>query len=143
MIEIVSFLYEDKVLLAKAHEIRTKVFVDEQGVDKKLELDGYDENAQHYIVFIASIPVATSRWRFTEKGIKLERFAVLKEFRNIKIGDKLLKRVISDVLPLKKRIYLHSQTNAINLYLRNGFLVEGEEFEEAGIKHFKMIYPRF
>lgn len=142
MIEIVSFLYKDKELLAKAHEIRTKVFVEEQNVDANLELDDYDKIAQHYLAFIDSYPVATSRWRITDKGIKLERFAVLKEFRNNKIGEKLLTRVLSDVLPYKMEIYLHSQANALNIYLRNGFNIEGNEFEEAGIKHYKMYYSR-
>lgn len=143
MIEIVSFFYDNKDLLTKALEIRTKVFVQEQGVDANLEMDAFDRFAHHYIAFLENNPIATARWRETEKGIKLERFAVLKEYRNNKIGEKLLNKVLNDVLPLKKIIYLHSQINAVNLYLRNGFKIDGNEFNEAGIKHFKMYYSRY
>lgn len=140
--KIVSFLYNDKDLMAKAFEIRTKVFVNEQGVDAELEMDNYDIIAHHYLVFIDNKYVATSRWRETDKGIKLERFAVLKDYRNKGIGENMLKRVLDDVLSFDKDIYLHSQADAINLYLRNGFVIVGDMFMEAGIKHYKMIYPR-
>ena len=84
--------------------------------------------------------MATARWRETSNGIKLERFAALKKSRGKGIGTILLKEVIKDVIPLSKLIYLHSQHTAVNLYLKNGFEIIGEAFEEAGIKHFYMEY---
>jgi len=84
--------------------------------------------------------VATARWRETENGIKLERFATLYEFRNKGIGAKILSEVMKDVLPLDRPIYLHSQSDAVNFYKRSGFMISGDTFYEAGIRHFLMVY---
>ena len=37
-------------------------------------------------------------------------------------------------------IYLHAQLQAIPLYEKHGFVKVGEMFEEATIKHYKMIF---
>ncbi|MEZ5083912.1 MAG: GNAT family N-acetyltransferase [Bacteroidales bacterium] len=85
--------------------------------------------------------IATARWRTTDKGIKLERFALLKELRNMGLGAILLEKILSDVKKFKKPIYLHSQVIAKNYYKRAGFVEEGDHFFEAGIEHVKMFYP--
>jgi len=36
-------------------------------------------------------------------------------------------------------VYLHAQVQAMGLYKKFGFEETGPEFEEAGIRHFKMI----
>jgi predicted GNAT family N-acyltransferase len=113
--------------------------VDEEGVDPVLEYDR-EEEAHHYLLMIIDKPVATSRWRETEKGIKLERFAVLPEFRNRGLGEIILKEVLKDVKPLKKTIYLHSQLRAVPFYERNGFVKKGPVFYEADMGHYYMEY---
>jgi len=118
--------------------IRHRVFVEEQGIPSELEYDGNDENATHYILYCNDEPIGTARWRFTVKGIKLERFAILKEFRNRGVGKYLLESVLKDVLKEKHSIYLHAQNNAVNFYIRAGFKICGKAFVEAGIKHYKM-----
>lgn len=140
MLEIKSFQFDNQDLIAKAFAIRTSVFVKEQGVDSDLEMDENDAIAHHYLVSDNDVAIATARWRETSNGIKLERFAVLENFRNQKIGDILLKKVLQDILPLNKTIYLHSQLKAVSFYERNGFVKIGEIFEEAGIKHYNMYY---
>jgi predicted GNAT family N-acyltransferase len=141
MIRIERFRISEKPGLAEmAFAIRQKVFVDEQQVDPDLEYDEHEEEAVHYLLFLDDVPVATARWRETDKGIKLERFATLKEQRNIGIGNTVLDRVMQDILPLKKPIYLHSQVKAISFYERNGFVKEGNMFIEADIQHFTMTY---
>lgn len=135
-----KFKKSDKDLFEKAFAIRTEVFVNGLNIDPLLEADEFDETAQHYLLLEDGIPAGTARWRETENGIKLERFAVPASSRNKGIGSILLKEVLSDVLPLNKKIYLHSQHTAVNLYLKNGFAIEGEPFDEAGIKHFYMVY---
>jgi predicted GNAT family N-acyltransferase len=137
MIEIKRFSFEDKDLAELAFSIRRKVFVEEQGVDPNLEYDKEDQ-ANHYLLVLAGKPIATARWRETEKGIKLERFAVLPEFRNRGFGEIILEEVLKDVRPIGKTVYLHSQSRAVPFYERNGFFKEGEMFVEAGIEHFYM-----
>jgi len=140
MFSIVRFKYSDKLLFEKALNIRTTVFVNELNIDPELEYDEFDAVANHYLLFENDIPLAAARFRETSKGIKLERFAVPEEHRNKGLGTMLLKEVLKDVIPLSKLIYLHSQHTAVNLYLKNGFVIKGEPFEEAGIVHYYMEY---
>ena len=137
MIEVKRFSFEDKELAEKAFAIRRKVFVDEEGVDPELEYDR-EEEAHHYLLILGEKPIATARWRETEKGIKLERFAVLPEYRNRGLGGIILKEVMKDVISLGKEVYLHSQLKAVPFYERNGFVKEGPVFYEAGMGHFLM-----
>ncbi len=137
MTEVKRFSFNDAALAEQAFAIRRKVFVEEEGVDPGLEYD-HEEEAHHYLLLLNGKALATARWRETEKGIKLERFAVLPEFRNRGLGAIILKEVIKDVVPLGKTIYLHSQLRAVPFYERNGFVKEGAVFYEAGMGHYLM-----
>jgi predicted GNAT family N-acyltransferase len=52
----------------------------------------------------------------------------------------LLNRILSDLLVTNDLIYLHAQESAVKFYLKNGFSIHGEPFEEANIIHYKMIH---
>ena len=140
MFTVKRFSSQDKEMAGQAFAIRRMVFVEELGVDATLEYD-HEEQASHYLLMLADKPIATARWRETEKGIKLERFAVLPGFRNRGIGEVILKEVLKEVIPLGKTIYLHAQLKAVTFYERNGFIPVGELFTEAGLDHFMMRYP--
>jgi predicted GNAT family N-acyltransferase len=131
---------ENKTEKEQAFEIRQKVFVEEQCVDPALEYDEFEDTSTHYIAYFDSRPAGTCRWRKTDKGIKMERFAVLKEFRNKGVGEALLKQALEDVPKTEGKIYLHAQTQVIPFYEKYGFKTFGDEFEEANIMHFKMQY---
>lgn len=125
--------------------IRRRVFIEEQSIDESIEADEHDEHSYHYMLLLNAskekqIPIGTARWRPTEKGIKLERFAVLKEYRNKGFGKIILNTILEDIIPLNKPIYLHAQDTAVNFYLKNGFKIEGKDFLEAKLKHYKMNY---
>jgi len=137
MLEIKRFGFQDKDLFETCCSIRIQVFVEEQKVDPELEYD-HEEESHFYLLLYEGKPIATARWRETEKGIKLERFAMLKEFRNLGLGSELLKEVLNDVQKLDKKIYLHSQLMAVRYYERAGFAKVGEKFTEAGIEHYLM-----
>lgn len=139
MITIESFTYEDQQKFELALAIRKEVFVKEQKVNANLEFDGRDPEATHYLAYFNDKAVGTARWRKTEKGIKLERFAVLAEYRSQFVGLAILEAVLKDVKDLHDTIYLNSQKSAIGFYLRYGFVEEGKHFYEAGIEHVKMI----
>ena len=134
-----SFSFSNTSLLNEAFAIRQKVFVEEQQVDRQEEYDDFEPTSIHYLVYHDQRPVGTARWRITADGIKLERFAVLKEFRNAGAGRTVLLEVLKDVIPLKKRIYLNAQVTAMRFYEREGFLKEGELFVEANIDHYRMV----
>ena len=139
MVTVKRFLSSDPELAQLAFALRKTVFVVEQGVDATLEYE-HEEEAHHYLLFIGHKPIATARWRETENGIKLERFAVLPGFRNRGLGEIILKEVLKDVSSLGNMVYLHSQLKAVPFYERNGFIREGPLFIEAGIEHFRMKF---
>lgn len=140
MVKVESFSFDNKQKFDLALAIRTEVFVKEQKVDARLEFDGQDPDAIHYLAFYNNVAAGTARWRKTEKGIKLERFAVLPLYRTQKIGLSLLEAVLKDVKGHGETIYLNSQKSAIGFYLKYGFIKSGEPFFEAGIEHIKMIF---
>lgn len=127
-------------LASMAFGIRQLVFVDEQHVSPDEEYDEYETESLHYLIEVDGQPAGTARWRFTPKGIKLERFAILPAFRNKGAGTAILQAVLEDVLKESGQIYLHAQVAAMNLYLRAGFRAEGDLFYEAGIPHYRMIF---
>jgi len=143
MVIVQRFYKDNEFLFKKMIEIRKKVFIEEQGVDKKLEFDD-DENIifSYYLVWKDLVPIATGRWKLTKKGVKLERFAVLPEHRNLKIGAFLLKKILEDISFKKEKVYLHSQESALNFYKRNGFKKIGKSFLEANILHYEMIFVK-
>ena len=111
----------------------------------KEEYDEFEDTSRHFLAFAGqeNIPCGTARWRFTDQGIKLERFAILKNYRGQGIGASLVKTCLEDIQDQpntsEKLIYLYAQSHALNFYIKAGFEAIGDEFEEAGIKHFKMI----
>ena len=134
---------DTKELQEKARLIRHQVFVIEQGVAEENEFDQHEAECRHFLAIEPSLNIAigTARWRNTDKGIKLERFAVLSEFRKTGVGSLLLEAVLSDItqkIKAPSRIYLHAQTRAANLYLKAGFSETDEVFEECGIPHILM-----
>ena len=140
MIKIEKFITTNADFASAAFKIRQKVYVEEQKVSTEEELDEFENISKHYLAFYNEIPVGTARWRHTSKGIKLERFAILEEYRSKKIGSQILKEVLQDVIPLQKKIYLHAQLTAVNFYKREGFTEEGNPFYECNIAHYLMSY---
>jgi predicted GNAT family N-acyltransferase len=136
---IEAFKVTDQDKLDNVYAVRREVFVIEQNCPPELEWEFEDEST-HFLATVNNGPAGAARWRKTEKGYKLERFAVLKKYRQMGIGQLLVKTVLAD-LPLEADyIYLHAQLSAIPLYEKFGFKKEGEQFEEAGIQHFKMRF---
>ncbi len=138
----IRFRFTDSDLFAIARKIRYDTFVIEQSVEDALELDGKDPEAFHYLVLMDTLFVATARYRETEKGIKIERFAVIKEYRSRHIGSYLIREMIQDLSQETKPVYLHAQESAVDFYLKHGFEKVGEAFEEAGIMHYNMYLKR-
>ena len=133
-------LVTDDEMLRIAFAIRQRVFVEEQNVDTKIEYDEFEKVSRHFIAFSGNYPVGAARWRHTDKGIKLERFAVLITHRGRGVGSALLKAVLENIGdPEGKILYLHAQNHVIPFYEKFGFQIAGEEFEEAGILHHKML----
>lgn len=138
MLQIEVYKVTDPAELEKVFAIRREVFVSEQNCPPELEWEFEDEST-HFLATVNGVPAGACRWRKTDKGYKLERFAVLKPYRNIGVGQELVKTVLSDLPKDAAYVYMHAQLPAISLYERFNFEKTGPEFEEAGIRHYKMV----
>ena len=137
MIEIIKHSADDEDYFGMARMVRTRVFIEEQEVSFAEEFD-HEDSSHHYLLVEYGAPKATGRWRITDKGIKLERFAVLAGDRNRGLGAMVLHAILEDLKSRSEEIYLHAQITAVNFYLRHGFEKVGDRFVEADIVHYKM-----
>lgn len=120
-----------------AFYVRKKVFVDEQGVPITLEIDEYDQTANHFIVYIDENPIGAGRIREINKGIaKVERVCILQEFRGKHLGslimEELEKYARSENMT---KIVLNAQSYAVPFYEKLGYVVTSPEFMDADIPH--------
>lgn len=129
---------EEKAL---AFHIRTEVFVKEQNVPVEIEMDKFDKVAKHYLCFLNQKPVGTARVRKTDRGYKLERFAVLKHVRKKGAGQALVISCMADI-PVGETVFLYSQVRVTGFYEKLGFTTAGNVFFEAEIPHVKMVHER-
>lgn len=138
MIEIKKFTFGNSELMQITHQIRHKVFVIGQNCPEELEWE-FEEESTHFLVFDNKKAVATARHRKTEKGYKLERFAVLASERGKGYGKTVLQAILADLADFNGLLYMHAQVQVLPFYEKLGFEKEGEIFEEAGIMHYKMV----
>lgn len=120
--------------------VRKKVFVEEQKIDINIERDCHDWfDATHIIVLSGINFVGAGRFIPTKDGVKIQRMAVLSEYREKGIGGQMLLKII-DLIKEKgfERIYLSAQKTAEGLYKKYGFNTYGDVFEEVGLPHIMM-----
>lgn len=120
-------------------DIRTRVFIQEQGVPEDLEWDEQDPASRHWLVWRDGLAIATAR--LTPQG-QIGRMAVLAEWRHQGIGTRLLDTIVSSCRNDGISVFLNAQLSAHDFYLRNGFNAQGAIFTEAGIPHVRMIHER-
>ena len=138
MIEIKKVLFTDQNDIEKCFLIRKEVFVNEQKCDPEDEYEN-EEDSIHFLLLDNNNPVATARYRETKNGIKMERFAVLKNMRGKGYGLMILNYMINDLSDNKLIKYLHAQVQVVGFYEKVGFKKIGNQFDEVGIMHYKMI----
>ena len=96
MIEIIKFQFKNTELMKTAHNIRHEVFVIGQNCPEEIEWE-FEEESTHFLVFDNKEAVATARYRETNNGYKLERFAVLESKRGNGYGHIVLKAILEDL----------------------------------------------
>lgn len=119
---------------AALREVRSSVFVKEQCVPETEEWDGLDAECAHAIAEARDNGVVgTGRLHPTGK---IGRMAVLAEWRGHGVGAAILRRLLEEAARSGlESVYLHAQVSVLGFYARFGFVAEGEEFDEAGIRH--------
>ncbi len=122
-----------KNLPDEAHDIRIKVFIDEQGFEN--EFDSIDAEAVHFLMRNDDrIPVATCRvfWDNKMNSHVFGRLAVLKEYRGRGTGSDVVREALEYVKNSGgQSLMLHSQCHAVPFYEKLGFSSFGDvEYEE-------------
>lgn len=124
----------DKVELIK---LRTLVFVEEQNVPVSIEVDGLDPECMHVKALMGDCYVGTGR--LLPNGF-IGRMCVTQNYRNQGIGRRMLENLIQQAREAGcPQVLLNAQSCAIPFYLKNGFIIDSEEFIEAGIPHQRMV----
>lgn len=124
--------------LEQTYAIRREVFIGEQACPPDMEWE-YEDESTHFLATLNGEPAGVARWRKTENGYKLERFAVLQPYRGKGVAQALVKAVLADLPPGAGYIYLNAQVQAMPLYAKFGFEKIGPMFDEVGIWHYKMV----
>lgn len=125
---------------AALRHVRTTVFVEEQNVPASLEADGRDPECIHVLAENrAGDPIGAGR--LMPEG-RIGRMAVLSAWRGCGVGAAMLTELMVEARRRGHReVYLHSQSHAKAFYERHGYVVDGEEYLEAGIPHVGMRAP--
>ncbi|WP_312471337.1 GNAT family N-acetyltransferase [Neobacillus sp.] len=131
---------ENQTELAEAYSVRKIVFVDEQNVPLEEEIDQFEDEATHFIMYHEGSPIGAGRFRFVDGYGKVERICVLKEARKTGAGKAIMNGIENYARELEiHKLKLNAQTHAIPFYAGLGYEVVSEEFLDAGIPHKTMI----
>jgi cystathionine beta-lyase len=124
----------------QAMAVRREVFIIEQNIDGAEEYDGLDDTCLHFVALNDGKVVGTARVRFpSPEYAKIERMAVLKEFRRRGVGTGILACVEKELKGRRlPEAVLHAQVAAAPFYKSCGYKPVGAHFYEAGIEHLKM-----
>jgi predicted GNAT family N-acyltransferase len=117
--------------------VREDVFVHEQHVPLDMEVDSDDPRSTHVLArALDGTPIATGR--MTPDGV-IGRMAVVRDWRQRGVGSTILHTLV-DLARTSRldAVTAHAQQQALPFYARHGFVIEGSEFEEAGIAHVNM-----
>ncbi len=125
--------------LIKTFTVRAIVFIEEQHVAYREEVDEHEYSALHLLGEIDGEPVACGRIRFLGEYAKLERIAVRKAFRGRGIGHLLVEYMLNVAREKGfKKFKMHAQAHLVDFYAAHGFVRQGEMFKEANIDHYLM-----
>ena len=127
---------EDKM---KAFIVRALVYMGEQNCPYDEEFDKNDYTATQIVGFIGTEPIITGRIRYFGGFAKLERLAIVKQYRGKGYGQKLLSFLIC-VCQQKgiNKVCLYAQSGKEMFYKKNGFSVKGKKFQFSGYYYCEM-----
>jgi predicted GNAT family N-acyltransferase len=125
--------------MAAALELRHDVFCLEQGVPEHEELDGRDHEGIHLVAVAGGELVGTCRILMVGNTAQFSRLAVRADARRQGIATALLEAADGETRAAGgRRLVLHAQTYAQELYENAGYRPRGRVFREAGIEHIAM-----
>ncbi|KAF9108580.1 hypothetical protein BGX29_010186 [Mortierella sp. GBA35] len=128
--------------LARCHDVRLKVFSDEQGYDRSVEIDEIDSECLHWVAVDENNEgVGTARlYRYSPTVGKVGRVAVLSSTRGTGLGRLImeaLEQYVIEHMDLEK-LALSSQVPRKGFYEKLGYVASGDEYPDEGQPHIYM-----
>lgn len=140
-----------KILIVKNQQdldaclkIRNIVFVKEKRVSEEIEKDEYDfldSKCDHFLLKYQNKAIGTCRCLYDQiDGIKLQRLCILKEYRKLGFGSRIL-HWLEDYYNTrnKKYILMDAKYQVVGFYEKCGYQKISDTFIEAGIEHITMM----
>ncbi len=125
-------------LAGDATWVRSRVFVDEQGIDPEDEWDDADSVALHCVAYLDKQPVATGRLL---PDAHIGRMAVLPEYRRNGVASAVLDALMHAGFRRGEHSFeLSAQAAVKDLYSKCGFVVTSDPYLEVGIEHVEMRF---
>ncbi|MDA7751577.1 GNAT family N-acetyltransferase [Methylophilaceae bacterium] len=119
--------------------IRETVFILEQQIDSSLEWDNVDNLSTHVLLRNNNLDIGCARFFYKENYIKLERMAILKKYRKQGFGSLLIESIVKHIRGETLMIIISAQVAAIPFYKKQGFVLVGDSYMEAGNIHHQMV----
>lgn len=134
MLKVIQVVSDEQI--QDAFNVRTKVFVDEQNVPFELEIDEFEAESAHFVLYNGDLPIGAGRFRRVDNYGKVERICILKEYRKSGAGARIMNTIedYAKSFPLTI-LKLNAQIYAIPFYEKLGYSVVSDEFMDAGIPH--------
>ena len=145
--EINTIAHPEVFIITTAHPLYPQVLELRQRVLRTpLGLNLFDEDLrieEEEIVFVYAKDERVSGCVMLKNvdahTFKLRQMAVAPEMQAEGIGRKLLAATAEFASRNgRNRIVLHARATAVPFYIKDGYVVKGEQFEEVGIPHFYM-----
>jgi len=135
-VKLLKKLNEDILEIKK---IRKTVFTDELNISQSYLMDEYDITCEQFLIKNDNLTIGTLRLRKENNAIKLERMAILPEFRKMSFGLRTIDEVKKYCMTKNEsKIFLDSIYDVRGFYRKCGFGEMGTVFERVGIPHIRM-----
>ena len=131
-------------LLGCCLAIRNTVFIEEKQVSREIEVDRYDclnKKCAHFLIQYGEKDVGAVRClNISENTVKVQRFCILKEYRNLGFGKTAMEYIENYYKKRgKTEIILDAKFSVCGFYEKYGYDKISDVFTEAGVPHVKMI----
>lgn len=137
----------DQLSLRELHDLlalRTLVFVVGQKITSEPEIDGYDPECAHALLWTSASPngarrlIGTARLFIDRDPITIGRVAIHPDFQGSGLGSLMMQAIQAHLGT--RRAMLHAQAHLQTWYQRLGWHPEGDLFMEADIPHITMRF---
>ncbi|MED4360023.1 GNAT family N-acetyltransferase [Geobacillus stearothermophilus] len=132
---------EDRALYEDALRVRRIVFIEEQNVPEEEEIDAFEHESFHLVLYDGEQAVAAGRFRLVDEGVgKAERICVLPAYRGRGVS-RMVMEALEQLAKTKgaKTAKLNAQTHAEPFYQKLGYTTVSGVFMDAGIPHVTMV----